>query len=112
MDELKAPIVADVSVVVASAISTGEVKPASLDFCHFTTDPVSPLKVRSAGELREQIVCGEATVPPTEAGSTVISTDADRMRIWTRRRYRPYHPGAGKEHQHAIHRLLLRFGPG
>ena len=33
-------------------------------------------------------------------------------RIWTRRRYRPYDPGAGKEHQHAIHRLLLRFGPG
>lgn len=33
-------------------------------------------------------------------------------RIWTRRRYRPYDPAAGKEHQHAIHRLLLRFGPG
>jgi hypothetical protein len=32
------------------------------------------------------------------------------MRIWTRRRYRPYDPGAGKEHQHAVHQLLLRFG--
>jgi hypothetical protein len=40
----------------------------------------------------------------------VISTDTDRIRIWTRRRYRPYDPGAGKEQQHAIHRLLVRFG--
>jgi predicted PhzF superfamily epimerase YddE/YHI9 len=33
-------------------------------------------------------------------------------RSWTGHRYRPYDPGAGKEHQHAIHRLLLRVHPG
>ena len=48
----------------------------------------------------------------TDARDAVISTDTDRIRIWTRRRYRPYDPGAGKEHQHAIHQLLLRSGPG
>jgi hypothetical protein len=45
------------------------------------------------------------------ACDALIGTDKDRMRVWTRRRSRPYDPGAGKEHQHAIHRLLLRFGP-
>jgi len=42
----------------------------------------------------------------------IVPGQFDRRRSWTGRRYRPYDPGAGKERQHAIHRLLLRFHTG
>src|SRR6185436_4187583 len=77
VSETCAPIDAPVSVVVVLAMSVGNVNAASLDFCHFTTLPVCALKVRSAGLLPLQIVCAEATVPPTLTGSTVILTDAE-----------------------------------
>jgi hypothetical protein len=44
------------NVVDVSAISVGEENPALVDFCHFTTLPVFPLRVRSAGKVPEQIV--------------------------------------------------------
>ena len=48
------------------------VKPTSVALCHFTTVPVCPLKVKAAGEVPEQIVCADATAPPTETGFTTI----------------------------------------
>ncbi|MNR58222.1 hypothetical protein D3C85_1791630 [compost metagenome] len=58
-------------------MSVGVVKAESLDFCHFTTLPVFPANVKSAGEVPEQIVCADETVPPTETGFTVTNTDAE-----------------------------------
>ena len=68
---VNAPIVAPLKVVLVPAISVGDVKAASLDFCHLVTLPVFPLRVRSDGWLPVQIVCGDDTVPPTEAAATV-----------------------------------------
>src|SRR6185436_7595784 len=76
VSEIKAPIDAPVSVVVVLAISVGNVNAASLDFCHFATLPVCPLNVRFAGLVPLQIVCAEATVPPTLAGFTVMTTSS------------------------------------
>jgi len=53
------------------AIVTGAVNNKSLDFSHFKTLPVFPVKARFAGFVPEQIVCAEDTVPPTVSGSTV-----------------------------------------
>ena len=55
-------------------IVTGLVKARSLDFSHLITDPVLPLNVRSAGEVPEQIVWAEDTVPPTLVGLTLNVT--------------------------------------
>jgi hypothetical protein len=62
---------APVSVVVVPAMAIGVVNAASDAFSHLTTVPVLPLNVRFAGEVPEQIVCADATIPPTVAGSTV-----------------------------------------
>jgi hypothetical protein len=40
------------------------------DFCHFTTVPVWPAKVRSPLVLPEHTLAAPVTVPPTEVGST------------------------------------------
>ena len=64
-------MVVPVKVVAVTAISVGALKFTSFDFCHLTTLPVFPAKVKSAGEVPEQIVCAEETVPPTETGVTV-----------------------------------------
>ena len=74
---MRLPIVAPDKVFDVTAMSVGIVNPASVDFCHFTTLPVLPLRVRSAGEVPEQIVWLEDTVPPTEVGSTVMVTVLD-----------------------------------
>ena len=66
-----------VRVVVALAISTGLVKAASVDFCHFNTVPMLPDKVMFAGEAPEQIVWFEDAVPPTDTGLTVIVAYAE-----------------------------------
>ena len=63
------------NVVDVPAMSVGEVNPASADFCQCKTAPVLPLKVRFSGELPEQIVCAEATAPPTDGGLTVNAPD-------------------------------------
>ena len=44
------------NVVVVPAIVVGEAKATSVAFSQRTTDPVFPLKVRSDGEVPEQIV--------------------------------------------------------
>ncbi|MNY16944.1 hypothetical protein D3C86_1502380 [compost metagenome] len=54
-----------VSVVVVTAISVGLVNAALLAFCHLTTLPVLPVRVRLAGLVPLQIVCAAETVPPT-----------------------------------------------
>jgi hypothetical protein len=43
----------------------------SVDHCHFVTEPVCPERVRAVLLVPEQTVVLPATVPPTEAGSTV-----------------------------------------
>ena len=48
---VRLPIVEPASVVDVDKISIGDVKTWSVDFCHFTTLPVFPLNVRSAGEV-------------------------------------------------------------
>jgi hypothetical protein len=58
-------------VVEVMAIVIGVVKPESDAFSQRITDPVFPLRVRSAGVPPEQIVWAEATVPPTEVALTV-----------------------------------------
>ncbi len=48
------------------------------DFCHFTTLPVLPVKVRSAvGPVPVQIVWFADTEPPTETGSIEINTEEE-----------------------------------
>ena len=60
------------SVVVVLEISvTLEEKSATVDFCHFVTLPVSPLRLRPAGVLPLHMVCEDDTVPPTEVALTV-----------------------------------------
>jgi hypothetical protein len=44
------------NVVVVPAMMVRAVKAAFVDFSQRTTDPVFPLKVRSAGDVPEQIV--------------------------------------------------------
>ncbi len=56
MVAVNVPMVAPVNVADVLAISIGEVKAASDDFCHFKTVPVLPLKVRFAGEVPLHIV--------------------------------------------------------
>jgi hypothetical protein len=60
--------------VVVLAISVVFETKLSVDFCHLTTFPVLPDNVRALAVLPLQIVCAAATVPPTEAASTVIFT--------------------------------------
>ena len=62
-------MLAPVNVVEVTAMSIGTVNASSDDFCHFTTVPILPLKVRFAGEVPEQIVWFGATAPPTVVGS-------------------------------------------
>ena len=64
-------MVAPDNVAVVPAIGVGIVNPASVDFSQRTTDPVFPLKVRSAGDVPEHIVWADATVPPTDVGLMV-----------------------------------------
>jgi hypothetical protein len=65
-----------VSVVVVLAMSTG-VTQLSTDDCHFVTVPVCPDRVRVVLLVPEQTVALPATVPPTEAGSTVTVASAE-----------------------------------
>ena len=51
-------------------IGVGLLKEALTDFSHRTTLPTCPLRVRSAGEVLVQMVCGALTAPPTLTGST------------------------------------------
>jgi hypothetical protein len=53
---VSAPMVVPNNVVEVPAMSTGEVNPASTDFCQRNTVPVLPLRVRLAGVLPEQRV--------------------------------------------------------
>ena len=53
---VRLPIVAPDKVVDVPEISVGEENPISDAFCHFTTFPVFPLSIRSAGVVPEQIV--------------------------------------------------------
>ena len=69
------PIVVHNKVVVVAAISVGVVNPTSLDFCHFNTAPVLPIKVRSAGEVPKQIGRTAVIVPPKVVGLTLKVTD-------------------------------------
>lgn len=54
------------------AISSAGAKVALRLFCHFTTKPVLPVRVRSCGWVLLQMVCAADTVPPTEEGTTVV----------------------------------------
>ena len=51
--------------------------PAFRRFCHFTTDPVYPLKVKVPVELPSQIVVEPEMLPPTLVGSTMIVASDD-----------------------------------
>src|SRR5207244_3282304 len=68
------PIVALLKVRLVLAMSVGAVNNASAAFCHLITLPVWPLKTRSAGLCPLQIVCAEATLPPTLGAVIVILT--------------------------------------
>ena len=61
-------------VVEVPVIVVGVVKAASEAFSHLTTAPVLPDKVRSAGELPEQMLWAADTLPPTEVGLTLSVT--------------------------------------
>ena len=67
-------MVAEGKVVVVIAIVVAPVNPELADFSHLMTEPVWPLRVRSAGADPEQIVCAPATVPPIETGFIVAIT--------------------------------------
>ena len=69
-------MVAPDNVVVVPEIVVGVGKAASVDFSQRTTDPVFPLKIRSAGELPEQIVWADAIAPPTDVGFMVTVWEA------------------------------------
>ena len=57
-------------VVDVTGIVVGVRNWSSDDFSHRTTFPVLPAKTRFAGEVPEQIVWPELTVPPTLTGLT------------------------------------------
>ena len=59
------------------AILVGVVKAASAALCQVVTVPVLPLNVKAGTVPPEQIVWFELTVPPTDAGVTVINTEAE-----------------------------------
>ena len=74
---VKAPIVAPLKVVEATAIFMGEVKARVVDFSHLTTLPTIPVRVKSAGALPLQMVWLAATVPPTDVRSTEMVTTVE-----------------------------------
>jgi hypothetical protein len=71
---------------------------------------------RVAGGPGSLVLPGITSVTPGgQRASTELSWLAAALlrawmpcRIWTGRWHRPYDPGAGKEHQRAIHRVLVR----
>lgn len=65
------PIAALVSVVLVDAMSVGEEKAISADFCHLTTLPTLPLRLKLAGAVPMQMDWAVPTVPPTLAAFTV-----------------------------------------
>ena len=58
--------------VVLAMFVTPEEKSEVVDLSHLTTEPVCPLRVRSAGAVPAQIVGTADTDPPTVVGLTVM----------------------------------------
>ena len=68
--EVRVPIVAPVKVFEVTAIVAGAVNSASEDCSQRTTAPTLPLNTKLAGIVPVQISWSEATLPPTDRGST------------------------------------------
>jgi len=62
-----------VSVVVLLTTSVEDTQ-LLVEYCHFTTIPVCPERVSTVLLVPEQTVVEPAIEPPTEMGSTVITT--------------------------------------